>query len=44
VHYRQFYDASLDRLGEYLDELQHGQGSLRKPKEKRDVKRRKQGG
>ena len=43
-HYRQFYEASLDRLGEYLHELQRGQGSLRKPKEKRDVKRSKRGG
>jgi DNA-binding transcriptional ArsR family regulator len=44
VHYRRFYEASLDRLGEYLHELQQGQGSQRKPKEKRDVKRSKQGG
>jgi len=44
AHYRQFYEASLDRLGEYLHELQHGQGSLRKPKEKPNAKGRKRGG
>ena len=36
--YREFWEASLDRLGEYLDELQAKDAG--KPKRKRDRKRK----
>ena len=36
--YREFWEASLDRLGEYLEELQAK--DARKPKRKRDRKRK----
>ncbi|MEA2877293.1 MAG: hypothetical protein QOF14_2489 [Hyphomicrobiales bacterium] len=37
--YRQFWEASLDRLGEYLDELQAKDAAKPKPKRKRKPKK-----
>jgi DNA-binding transcriptional ArsR family regulator len=38
-HYRRFWEASLDRLGEYLDELQAKDGANPKPKRNRARKK-----
>jgi DNA-binding transcriptional ArsR family regulator len=39
--YRRFWEASLDRLDEYLKELQAKDAEKSKPKRKRDRKRKK---
>jgi DNA-binding transcriptional ArsR family regulator len=39
--YRRFWEASLDRLDEYLKELQAKDAEKAKPKRKRDRKRKK---
>jgi DNA-binding transcriptional ArsR family regulator len=38
-HYRRFWEASLDRLGEYLEELQAKDAAKPKPKRKRKRKK-----